>query len=133
MKKLLVLLLGIVALILVGGVMWFTLTVSTSMSDSQVASRALLNRATLTCPSESTAVGRPWAKAGWMLFCESQGKPHGPWLAAENGKLRMRGTYTSGQPTGLWQWYDDDGKVQKRVNYDDLQKETELLQELPQG
>lgn len=53
-----------------------------------------------------------------MVFCEREGTLHGPWVAAEGGRLKLRGEYFEGQRHGLWEWYDDEGNVVKQTTYD---------------
>lgn len=102
-----------------GGLLWwFTRNVSDFMTTSQAASVKLLDEVELVCPPETAKIRRPWGKAGWMVFCESDGAPHGPWLTAENGKLEIRGQYWNGERYGVWEWYNDDGTVARRLTYD---------------
>jgi hypothetical protein len=73
----------------------------------------------VVCPPEAAKIGRPQGKAGWMVFCERDGALHGPWLTAENGRLEIRGQYRNGERDGVWEWYNDDGAVEKKLTYDD--------------
>lgn len=103
-----------------GGLLWWvTRTVSNHMITSQASSVKLLDEMDIVCPPGTEKIRRPWGKAGWMVFCESDGAPHGPWLAAENGRLEIRGQYRNGEQDGVWEWYNVDGTVAKKLTYDD--------------
>lgn len=53
-----------------------------------------------------------------MIYCEKPGTLHGPWLAAEGGRLVLRGHYEQGQPSGVLELFDEEGNVEKRVTYE---------------
>ena len=33
----------------------------------------------------------------------------------KNGKVRFTGFYTDGEKSGTWYWYDDEGKLNKKI------------------
>lgn len=116
------LILSVLVLLLVafGGLLWWvTRTVGDHMITSQASSVKLLDDMDIVCPPEAAKIGRPQGKAGWMVFCERDGELHGPWLTAENGRLEIRGQYRNGERDGVWEWYNDDGAVEKKLTYDD--------------
>ena len=90
---------------------------STEMRTGQAASRQLLAEVRLDCPQEGHRISRPWSKAGWMVYCEHQGVPHGPWMTAKNGKLAIRGAFQEGERSGTWEWYGNNGEVIRQQNY----------------
>jgi hypothetical protein len=117
MRRLVVILLAVGLVAAVTGLVWFMLTLSDFMERSQADSEELLDQIEISCPPQTTRVGRPSGKAGWQVFCQREGTRHGPWLAAENGRLWLRGEYREGERYGVWEWYDEDGVVAKRVIY----------------
>lgn len=106
---------GAVILIVVGWLAWATPRFTRS---SQATSRELVETMPLDCPSDTVRASRPWGKAGWMIYCEKPGTLHGPWLAAEGGRLVLRGHYEQGQPSGVLELFDEEGNVEKRVTYE---------------
>lgn len=56
----------------------------------------------------------PWGKAGSLKGCEIA---DGPFVAADDGYIRMRGQFKNGHKAGVWRWYDRSGNVTKEVNY----------------
>lgn len=103
---------------LLAGGLWIWWAVPRSMVTGQASSRELLGGMELDCPAKTVPAARPWGKAGWMVYCESDGELHGPWLAAEAGRLAIRGEYSNGERTGRWRWYDNEGNVAKQVRYE---------------
>lgn len=113
--------LSLVVLLLAGSgalLWWITRAVSGFMVTSQAASVKLLDQMELACPPGARRIARPWGKAGWMVSCERNGRGHGPWLSAEGGRLQVRGSYWNGARDGVWEWYNDDGTVAKRLSYE---------------
>jgi hypothetical protein len=110
------LIIAVLALILTSYIYVMRVT-STEMRTGQEASRQALADLRLDCPQSGRRISRPWSKAGWMIFCERQGLPHGPWLTAKNGRLAIRGTFQEGERAGTWEWYGEDGEVVRRQTY----------------
>ena len=117
MSKLVLVLAVVLVLTLVAAVAWLTFAIPRYMVTGQAASREILAQKNLECPGEAVEASRPWGKAGWMVFCEHDGTLHGPWVAAEGGRLALRGEYSEGQRSGLWEWYDEEGNVVKHTTY----------------
>lgn len=107
----------ILAVAFLVGVGWLTWTVPRSIATSRAASSANLEEMQLDCPNEAVQAAAPWGEVGWMVYCDRQGTLHGPWVAAEAGGLVIRGEYSNGERSGLWEWYDDKGEVAKHVTY----------------
>jgi antitoxin component YwqK of YwqJK toxin-antitoxin module len=38
----------------------------------------------------------------------------------ESGSIHYEGTYDKGTRVGIWKFYDEDGKMVKEINYDDM-------------
>lgn len=91
---------------------------SSEMRTGQEASRHFLADVRLDCPQGGHRISRPWSKSGWMIYCERQGLPSGPWLTAKNGRLAIRGAFQDGERTGTWEWYGDEGEVIRQQTYD---------------
>lgn len=110
--------LAVLAFLIVALLAWVTFTVSDFMRTSSQASWNLLSEIEVVCPARSAREMRPWSKAGWVVCCDLGGELHGPWLAAEEGRLAIRGEYYFGERQGVWEWYGDDGRVSRRVTYE---------------
>jgi hypothetical protein len=57
---------------------------------------------------------QPWGKSGSSKSCKIT---NGPFVAAENGYVHLRGQYEAGREVGIWRWYDRDGNVVKTIDY----------------
>lgn len=58
--------------------------------------------------------GTIWSRATFVA-----GKSQGETLTYyQNGKLRYKGYYTMDEKSGVWEWYDSTGVIQKKVNFD---------------
>jgi hypothetical protein len=68
----------------------------------------------LHCPAPAMAQFEPWGKSGTQQVCKIK---HGAFVAWESGYVHVRGQYDMGQKSGLWRWYDKEGKVIKEVDY----------------
>lgn len=106
-----ILVVGGVLVLFMGLYVAFVSITSRAITNQTVASRELLQGQELKCPAGSTEASEPWSKGGWMRYCQTDGIDHGPWLTARAGKLAVRGEYTNGEQTGVWEWYNDDGSV----------------------
>jgi len=42
---------------------------------------------------------------------------HGPFIAADEGYVQIRGQYDSGVPDGIWNFYDENGNVVATIDY----------------
>lgn len=102
-------------LLLYGGFTWVT---ANAVSEQVVASRELLQAQELECPPGAEEANEPWSKGGWMRYCQANEVDHGPWLTARAGRLAIRGEYSEGQKTGVWEWYGEEGDVIRREVYE---------------
>ena len=73
-----------------------------------------LTRSAIGCEKPAYADIRPWGEEGSSYSCYVR---NGPFVAAENGYVRLRGQYEAGKETGVWLWYDQNGRVVKEVDY----------------
>jgi len=68
----------------------------------------------IECVEPARLKTEPWGKAGSLKGCEIA---DGPFVAADDGYIRMRGQFKNGHKAGVWRWYDRSGNVTKEVNY----------------
>ena len=68
----------------------------------------------LTCPEGSASEYSGWGPNGMQDVCKLK---HGPFNAAEGGRIVLEGEYKMGKPSGTWKWYDKSGKVEKMETY----------------
>jgi hypothetical protein len=68
----------------------------------------------ISCPPPAVEQFEPWGKSGSQHICKTK---HGPFVAFENGYVRIRGQYDNGKEVGVWRWYDAAGKVEKEIDY----------------
>lgn len=87
------------------------LLISCSKDDS--AKQAFF-REKLACQTPAIEQFEPWGQSGSQHVCEFK---HGPFVAFENGHVRIRGQYLNGKEAGTWRWYGTDGKVVKEIDY----------------
>jgi len=74
----------------------------------------------ISCPPPAVAQIEPWGKSGAQEICKIK---HGPFVAWEAGYVHLRGSYTNGEKTGVWRWYDRSGNVVEEIDYDKKPKE----------
>jgi hypothetical protein len=67
----------------------------------------------LHCPDGAKVEYQPWGPNGLMAICKLD---HGPFIAAENGRVVLEGENRMGQHIGNLTWFDKSGKVEKTVN-----------------
>lgn len=82
---------------------------STSNQDHEV-----LNREKIVCAAPGRLEMRPWGEVGQSAGCYVQ---DGAFVTAEGGYIRLRGQFTDGKKSGIWRWYDPQGKVIKEIDY----------------
>jgi hypothetical protein len=68
----------------------------------------------LHCPVPAVAQFEPWGESGQQQICKIK---HGAFVAWEAGYIHVRGQYDMGKKSGLWRWYDKQGKVVREINY----------------
>ena len=68
----------------------------------------------LDCPPPAIAEFGSWGQHGSQHVCKIT---HGPFVAFEEGHVRLRGQYDNGREVGTWRWYGTDGKVEIEVTY----------------
>lgn len=97
---------SVLASILVGSLLG-----ACSKNDS--ASNELFNE-NLNCPAPGQEEFVGWGESGTEHVCKIK---HGPFVAFENGHVKVRGQYDMGKEVGTWRWYGADGKVEREINY----------------
>lgn len=73
-----------------------------------------LKKEAITCDLPARAEMRPWGKTGKSNGCYVRS---GPFIAAENGYVHLRGQFKEGKEVGVWRWYDKQGNVVKEIDY----------------
>ena len=68
----------------------------------------------LVCPDSAMGEYSAWGPNGMQEVCSIK---HGPFTAAEGGRVVIEGAYQMGKPSGTWKWYDKSGQVQKTQTY----------------
>jgi hypothetical protein len=86
---------------------------NTSNSDYD----ALKARKLHDCPDGAQVEYQPWGPNGLMAICKLK---HGPFIAAENGRVVLEGENRMGRPIGTLTWFDKSGKVEKTINCDSV-------------
>lgn len=66
------------------------------------------------CAKPARLKMEPWGKGGTSKACEIA---DGPFVAAENGYIHLRGQFESGRKAGVWRWYDRNGVVTRTIDY----------------
>jgi hypothetical protein len=70
----------------------------------------VLEKQEITCPPPARLEYTQWGKSGLMAICKVK---HGPFMAAENGKIRVVGENNNGKPSGEVKWFDANGKLER--------------------
>ncbi|MGZ4012549.1 MAG: hypothetical protein ACXVLF_16435 [Flavisolibacter sp.] len=68
----------------------------------------------LICPAPAIAEFERWGKFGTQQVCKIK---HGPFVAWEGGYIHVRGQYENGKETGVWYWYDNNGRIVNKIDY----------------
>ncbi len=74
----------------------------------------LLNNERVLCPPPGNMEVQPWGKNGLSRSCIVKS---GPFVAAEDGYVHLRGQYKAGKQVGIWRWYDKQGNLVKEIDY----------------
>jgi len=74
----------------------------------------LLDKEAFKCPSGFHAAREPWGE-GISVVCKIM---DGPFVAVENGYVRMRSERRMGRSIGVSLGYDKDGNVNRKIEYD---------------
>lgn len=83
-------------------------------SESGNANHEALIAKKIICPDGVTSEYSGWGPNGMQEVCKLK---HGPFIAAEDGRIALEGEYNMGKPSGTWIWYDKSGRVQKTEKY----------------
>ena len=91
--------------------MIFISILAIACAPNKPSSSKALEDQKIICPSPSRLEYAPWGKSGLMATCKTD---HGPFVAAENGRVVLTGQYAHGKETGEWRWYNDKGEVDRK-------------------
>ena len=83
-------------------------------SDSGNANYDALTTKKISCQGNATAEYSGWGPHGMQEVCKLK---HGPFVAAEGGRVVLEGEYDMNKPSGVWKWYDEGGKVYRTEKY----------------
>ncbi len=91
----------------------------TQVSSSLSATKAAIRKAPFSCLTGCEEVIERWSLLGYSRYCKKYGLRHGKWIAFENERLVIEGSYKLGKEDGRWIWYHSDGRVFRIVEYDE--------------
>lgn len=90
------------------------LLISACADSGGTAAGRLLDKENVECVPPARLEIQSWGKSGLSKSCKIAS---GPFVAAENGYVHLRGQYEAGREVGIWRWYDRDGNVVKTIDY----------------
>ncbi|KAB2900910.1 MAG: hypothetical protein F9K31_03625 [Dokdonella sp.] len=103
---------GFVGVAILG--MIFLVACSRSGRESSNQNYDALKKDMLGCEEPAVPEIHPWAKTGQSYGCYIK---NGPFVAAEDGYVHLRGRFDNGKEAGVWRWYDRAGNVIKEIDY----------------
>lgn len=68
-----------------------------------------------TCPEGTELKIERWSKLGYSRICTPL--KHGKWEAWSEGYKNIDGNFINGEEDGIWVWYNKDGSVYKKIEY----------------
>jgi len=83
------------------------------------ATKEAIKKVPFSCSADCEEVIERWSLLGYSRYCKKDGLRHGKWIAFENGRLVIEGSYKLGKEDGRWIWYHSDGRVFRIVEYDE--------------
>ncbi|HEY0334072.1 MAG TPA: hypothetical protein VGC74_10225 [Stenotrophomonas sp.] len=98
----------------VGFLVVVALLISACADPSPYPAGGLLDKENVECVPPARLEIQPWGKSGSSKSCKIT---DGPFVAAENGYIHLRGQYEAGREVGIWRWYDKGGSVTKTIDY----------------
>lgn len=88
-------------------------------SRSLNATKVAIQKVPFTCMDGCEEVIERWSLLGYSRYCQKDGMRHGKWIAFENERLVIEGSYKLGKEDGQWVWYHSDGRVFRIVEYNE--------------
>jgi antitoxin component YwqK of YwqJK toxin-antitoxin module len=92
-----------------------TLPLCVACSEPDMSNYEVLKTKEIRCPDGARVEYQPWGPNGLMAACKLD---HGPFLAAEKGRLVLEAEYYMGQKIGKIKLYDKNGKIEKVENFE---------------
>jgi len=77
----------------------------------------LLEKEDIVCAPNAVLEKRRWGGFGMTGLVKECKVMHGPFIAADEGYVQIRGQYDNGVPDGIWNFYDEDGNVVTSIDY----------------
>lgn len=109
---------------IISAVMTSCLLVGAGCTDLGADRSALDRQEGFACSAPGVPVYAAWGPRGLSKSCvTSDGTNVGSFLAAEQGRVVIRGRYVAGRRRGIWEWSDHSGQVQKREQLGDAEAE----------
>jgi len=106
--------LSIVALIVIGYFIFMSY-ISTQMSASSMETWEAMKKSTFECADGLKEKKEGWSKLGYSRSCV---KPkHGKWEAWSEGYKHIDGYYFNGKEHGVWFFYNPDGSISQKIEY----------------
>ena len=87
-------------------------------NDMEITRKAIFS-VNFSCSKDTKEESAPWSKRGYSRFCTKDGALEGGWIAWEDEKLAIEGSYHNNKKHGVWRWYDKNGIVCKTIEYND--------------
>ena len=90
------------------------------LKNQRQETRIEMMKTKFECPEGCDKKIEPWGgwdRAGIMRFCMKDNKRHGKIEIWAKQKLRTEGYYINGKESGVWKYYDNNGKVRKTISY----------------
>jgi len=76
--------------------------------------REVLEKEEVVCTPPARLEVHRWGKYGLFKSCVILS---GPFVAAKDGYIHVRGQYEAWQEVGVWTFYDKDGNIVKTIDY----------------
>jgi len=74
----------------------------------------VLEKEEIVCTPPARQEVHRWGKYGFFKSCMIL---TGPFIAAKDGYIQVRGQYEEWRKVGVWRFYDKDGNVIETINY----------------
>ena len=87
------------------------------LRHSQNVTYEAIKNVTLECGLGTKQTIEGWSKAGLSVSCRKGEIIHGPWQAWQAGRLVIKGEFTSGQRSGTWLVYSNEGTLYRTIEY----------------
>jgi len=79
--------------------------------------RELIENENIVCAPNAILKVSRWGGMGVYGLTKTCEVIHGPFIAADEGHIQIRGQYNYGVPDGIWNFYDEDGNVVTTIDY----------------